>query len=282
MKILICGLGLIGGSMARALKFSTENEVEGYDPGKTAAQKALLVGACDKVYFGEPSFSGYDVILLAAYPDAVVGLIDRHAAEVGKDTVVIDLCGTKRKVCKAGFEAAQKYGFTFIGGHPMAGTQFSGFESSRESLYKGATMILVPMKDIDVRKLDVAVKLFKSVGFAKVRVTDAENHDRIIAYTSELAHVLSNAYIKSPTAREHKGYSAGSFRDLTRVAHLNPRMWTELFLENRDNLIPEVERLAASLLEYADAMRNGDEKRLYDLLEEGRRVNDEIMKSDAE
>ena len=135
MKILICGLGLIGGSMARALKFSTENEVEGYDPGKTAAQKALLVGACDKVYFGEPSFSGYDVILLAAYPDAVVGLIERHASEVGKDTVVIDLCGTKRKVCKAGFEAAEKHGFTFIGGHPMAGTQFSGFESSRESLY---------------------------------------------------------------------------------------------------------------------------------------------------
>lgn len=280
MKILICGLGLIGGSMARSLKFCTEHEVEGFDPSRNAARKAMLVGAVDKVYFEEPSFSGYDVILLAAYPAAVVGLIERHAAEISKTTLVADLCGTKRMVCATGFEAAREYGFTFIGGHPMAGTQYSGFEASKESLYKGASMILVPPTGIDVRMLDRAVKLFKSVGFSRIVMSDAEKHDRIIAYTSELAHVLSNAYVKSPTAREFDGYSAGSFRDLSRVAHLNPEMWTEIFMENRDNLIPEVERLASALLEYSEAMKKGDRERLHKLLEDGSRINDEIKNTE--
>jgi len=160
----------------------------------------------------------------------------------------------------------------------MAGTQFSGFTASRESLFENATMILVPRSDIEVERLDFSVKFFKSVGFASVSVTDADNHDGIIAYTSQLAHVLSNAYVKSPAAPKHKGYSAGSFRDLTRVAHLNADMWTELFMDNRDKLIPEIEGLAAHLLEYADAMRSGNSERLHELLCEGSRINDEIKK----
>jgi len=276
MKILICGLGLIGGSLARALKYYTEHTVFGYDVDMNAARKAILVGACDEAGDKLPPLGKFDVIVLAAYPRTSVEFIKEHGHEISSDAYLFDLGGIKRTVCEAGFEAAKKYGFTFIGGHPMAGTQFSGFTASRETLYNNATMILVPEADIDVEHLDFAVKLFKSVGFASVSVTTADEHDSIIAYTSQLAHVLSNAYVKSPTAPKHRGYSAGSFRDLTRVAHLNADMWTELFMDNRDKLIPEIEGLAASLLEYAEAMKAGDADKLKALLADGSRINDEI------
>ncbi len=276
MKILICGLGLIGGSFARALKFYTEHYVVGYDVDINSARKAVLVGACDEATDKLPELCGFDVIILAAYPGASVDFINNHAEKIAKDSFVFDLGGVKRVVCESGFAAAEKYGFTFIGGHPMAGTQFSGFSASRENLYKNAPMILVPPESIDVSKLDFAVKFFKAVGFSGVSVTTAKEHDRIIAYTSQLAHVLSNAYVKSPTAKAHHGYSAGSFRDLTRVAHLNAKMWSELFMANRDMLVPEIELLAKNLLEYADAMKSGDEEQLEQLLSDGSRIDDEI------
>lgn len=276
MKILICGLGLIGGSFARALKYYTDNYVYGYDVDMESARRAMLVGACDEASDSLPPLGDFDVIVLAAYPQASVDFINAHAAELSKDTYLFDLGGVKRVVCDAGFAAADKYGFTFIGGHPMAGTHFSGFSASRENLYKNACMILVPKLDIDVTHLDFAVKFFKSVGFGSINITSAEEHDEIIAYTSQLAHVLSNAYVKSPTARRHHGYSAGSFRDLTRVAHLNAKMWSELFMENSDFLIPEIEQLANNLLEYSEAMKAGDAERLETLLADGSRINDEI------
>ncbi len=276
MKILVCGLGLIGGSFARALKFYTEHYVVGYDVDINSARKAVLVGACDEASDVMPRLAGFDVIILAAYPGASVDFINNHAEKIEKDTFVFDLGGVKRVVCEAGSRASDKYGFTFIGGHPMAGTQYSGFTASRENLYKNAPMILVPEKNIDIKKLDFAVKFFKSVGFSTVSVTTAEEHDRIIAYTSQLAHVLSNAYVKSPTAANHHGYSAGSFRDLTRVAHLNAKMWSELFMDNRDMLVPEIELLTKNLLEYADAMKSGDAEKLGQLLADGSRINDEI------
>ncbi len=279
MKVLICGLGLIGGSLAKALKYYTEHYVYGYDPDINSVRKAVLVGAVDEGSDDLPALAEFDVIVLAAYPRASCEFIAAHSDEMA-GAYVFDLGGVKRTVCEAGFAAAKDKGFTFIGAHPMAGTQFSGFTASRENLFKNASVILVPPAETDVEKLDFAVKFFKAVGFSKVSVTTAEEHDEIIAYTSQLAHVLSNAYIKSPTARRHDGYSAGSFRDLTRVAHLNAKMWSELFMDNRDFLVPEIERLAENLLEYADAMKSGDTARLRELLADGSRINDEI-KGDA-
>lgn len=276
MKVLIVGLGLIGGSLAKAVKYYTDHYVCGYDSNINAVRKAILVGACDEGSDSLPTISDYDIIVLAAYPRASVEFIANHAEKIKKGAYLFDLGGIKGNICRIGFEAAEKQGFTFIGGHPMAGSQYSGFEASRENLFKNASMILVPPTDIDVAPLDFAVKFFKAVGCASVTVTTPEKHDRVIAYTSQLAHVLSNAYVKSPTAQQHKGYSAGSFRDLTRVAHLNAKMWTELFMDNRDNLIFEVENLAHELLRYAEAMKKGDEAELYELLADGSRINDEI------
>ena len=171
---------------------------------------------------------------------------------------------------------AKEYGFTYIGGHPMAGTQYSGYKYARANLYKGAPMVLVPPVFDDIELLSRAKELLAPVGFGRFSVTTAEKHDESIAFTSQLAHVVSNAYIKSPTALGHKGFSAGSYKDMTRVAWLNPPMWTELFLENRENLLAELDTIIASLSAYRDALERRDAETLELLLEEGKRRKEEV------
>ncbi len=260
MKILILGLGLIGGSMARAFSFFTKNTVDGYDPDGEACRLAMVSGACNKAYTELPPLDDYELIIPAAYPMATIDFLQSGVIPAGK--LVIDLGGIKRRICEVGFEAAEKGGFTFIGGHPMAGTQYSGFAASRENLFKGATMLLVPREGEDVELLKRVEELFLEVGFGRVKLTDAATHDRIIAFTSQLPHIVSAAYAKSPTAKEHEGFSAGSFRDLTRVAKLNEGMWSQLFLEDRDYLIPEIERMADTMHAMAEALRDGEIEKL--------------------
>lgn len=257
MKILIVGLGLIGGSMARGLSFHTKHEVYGFDPDKEACRLAKVSGACTDAFWEElPDLEEYDMIIPAAFPMANLELLESGKIPSGK--IVVDLGGVKRKICEVGFKAAEKGGFTFIGGHPMAGTQFSGFAASRENLFNGATMLLVPREGEDPKIIEKVKNLFLETGFGRVKITDAATHDRIIAFTSQLPHIVSAAYAKSPTAKEHEGFSAGSFRDLTRVAKLNEGMWSQLFLEDRDYLIPEIERMADTMYAMANALREGE------------------------
>ena len=190
--------------------------------------------------------------------------------------MVIDCCGTKRTVCDACFKIADENGFTFVGGHPMAGTQYSGFKFSKAELFYGAPMVIVPPRFDDMELLNRIKQLLAPLRFKSISVTTAACHDEMIAFTSQLAHVVSNAYIKSPQAREHKGFSAGSYKDLTRVAWLNPSMWTQLFMENSDNLLNELNGLIDRLTQYRDAIENQDEKLLWQLLEDGRRIKGEV------
>ena len=190
--------------------------------------------------------------------------------------MVIDCCGTKRVVCQALFPLAKEYGFTYLGGHPMAGTHNSGFKYARSNLYHGAPMVLVPPVFDDIELLQRAKDLLQPAGFGKFSVTTAEAHDEMIAFTSQLAHVVSNAYIKSPTAGSHKGFSAGSYKDMTRVAWLNPQMWAELFLENRDYLMRELDILSENLNAYRKALAEQDLPTLTKLLDDGRRRKEEV------
>ena len=190
--------------------------------------------------------------------------------------MVIDCCGTKRVVCDACFDIAKENGFTFIGGHPMAGTHNAGFKYSRADMFKGAPMVVVPPRFDDVELLDRVKKLLAPLGLKGISVTTAEKHDKMIAFTSQMAHLVSNAYIKSPEARNHKGFSAGSYKDLTRVAWLNAPMWTQLFLENRDFMLEELNVLIENLMQYKEAMENEDAEQLCRLLDEGRRIKGEI------
>ena len=189
---------------------------------------------------------------------------------------MIDCCGTKRIVCEACFPIAEKYGFTFVGGHPMAGTQYAGFKHSTAKMFRGAPMVIVPPVYDDIRLLERVKELLHPLGFGRFSVTTAEAHDEMIAFTSQMAHVVSNAYIKSPTAQNHGGFSAGSYKDMTRVANLNPDMWAELFLENRDCLLNEIDGFLASMQEYRAALEQNDFGSLRALLDDGRRRKQEV------
>ncbi len=275
MKVGIVGLGLIGGSLAKAYKESGQAEVYGWDTDADTMLLAKTVEAIDGT-LDETVLPDCDLLLLALYPGAAIEYLRAHAPEISKKTFVIDCCGDKQVVCDACFPIAEQYGFSFFGGHPMAGTQFSGFAKSRSSLFRGASMILVPSRFDDIAQLDQAKQLLAPVGFGRTVVTTADKHDEMIAFTSQMAHIVSNAFIKSPAARQHKGFSAGSYKDLTRVAWLNEMMWTELFMDNRQKLIREIDILMHSLEEYKEAMQQEDAPRLKELLREGRICKEEV------
>ena len=274
MKVGILGLGLIGGSMARAYAVAGHT-VYAADLDESTLSFAMLSGAVHG-RLDEETIPACELLLLAIYPGGSAKWLEDNGRLVDSGALVLDLCGIKQEVCKRCFPVARKYGFTFVGGHPMAGSHFSGFKYSRADLYKGAPMVLVPPRFDDIDLLQRVKDAMAPCGFGMFSVTTAEEHDRMIAFTSQMPHVLSNTFIKSPTARQHKGFSAGSYKDLTRVAWLNAPMWSELFLENRDNLLFELNTYLDSLTAYRDALEARDGERLTALLEAGKKAKEEV------
>ncbi|MDP4133446.1 MAG: prephenate dehydrogenase [Bacillota bacterium] len=275
MNVGIVGLGLIGGSLAKAYKSKENMTVYGEDIDQSVQDFAKLSGAIDEP-LTEDVLNKCDCILIALPPEAAAAWLIKNAQFIDRHTIVIDCCGTKRKICEMGFRLAEKYGFEFVGGHPMAGTHRWGFKNSRANLFKNACMVVVPKTFDDINLLERIKKVLLPAEFGFISVTTAQKHDHLIAFTSQLAHVVSNAYIKSPTALEHKGFSSGSYMDLTRVAWLNPDMWTDLFLENKDNLLSEIDTIVHSLLEYREAIASEDADSLRALLDEGRKRKQEV------
>lgn len=274
LTVGVVGLGLIGGSVARAYA-ADGHKVYGLDKDKTTESYATLAGITVGA-LTEEKLSECDLLFVALYPEATVSYMKQNAHRIKKGAFVVDLCGVKQEICEVGFSLAAENGYTFIGGHPMAGTQFSGIKYSRSSLFRGAPMVLVPPRYDDISLLDTAKKLLSPLGFGSFSVTTAKEHDRMIAFTSQLAHVVSNAYVKSPTAKSHKGFSAGSYKDMTRVAWLNETMWSELFIENKEPLLYELDSIIKSLSEYRDALSAGDTERLRSLLRDGRIAKEQI------
>lgn len=274
MKVGILGLGLIGGSLARAYALEGHT-VYAQEADEQILSFAILSGAVHAP-LDEERIAQCELILLAIYPDGSASWLENHAPQISPSALVLDCCGIKREVCARCFPLAEKYGFTFVGGHPMAGTQFSGFKYSRATLFRGAPMVLVPPVFDDISLLERVKEALKPCGFGSFSVTTAEDHDKMIAFTSQMPHILSNAYIKSPTALNHKGFSAGSYKDLTRVAWLNAPMWAELFLENRENVLFELDTYLNSLNAYRQAVADGDFDRLVELLEEGKKRKEEV------
>ena len=230
---------------------------------------ARLCGAIDGALDRE-TVGRCDLLLLAISPQAAVDWVKDNAAEISKNATVIDMCGVKRVVCKELAAIAEENGFGFIGGHPMAGKERGGFVNSSDDLFVGASMILTPDENTDIAVLEQLKALFTDLGFSNITFTTPEEHDSIIAYTSQLAHITSSAYVKSPTAQMRRGFSAGSFKDMTRVARLDEVMWTELFLDNADHLTVELEGLIGHLNEYLAALKSGDADTLRALLKDGR------------
>lgn len=274
MKAGIVGLGLIGGSFAKAYH-AGGHTVLARELDRSVLSFAELSDAVDGE-LTKDNIGDCDIILICVYPQAVIDFLKEMGPYIGKKPVVIDCCGTKRVPMYEGEKLAKEYGFLYVGGHPMAGTQFSGFKYAKDTMFKGAPMVIVPPEYDDISLLDHVKELLSPAGFRKITVTTAEKHDEMIAFTSQLAHVVSNAYIKSPTALAHKGFSAGSYRDMTRVAWLNPQMWAELFLDNKDNLIKEIDILIDSLSSYKKALENDDRETLEKLLDDGKKRKEEV------
>ncbi len=269
MNIAIVGLGLIGGSLAKALRQKTDHHLLGFDQDRAVLDRALAEGVLAEA-LTEENLSCCDILLLALRPQAIIQWLTDHAPQLSCRTVVLDCAGTKAKVCAAGQGLARQWGFTFVGGHPMAGTEKMGYAASRPNLFDGASMLVVPGENYPPRVRTMVEELCREIGFGGVKYTTAQEHDRTIAYTSQLAHVVSSAYIKSPTAQNYVGFSAGSFKDMTRVAFLNEPMWTELFLENRENLLRELRELQGHLSDYIQALEDSNWGTLEGLLREGR------------
>ena len=280
LKIGVIGLGLIGGSLARTIVNRTNHVVYAYDRNESALKLGSLLRAYHHV-LTDDDFASLDMLIVALYPSATIDVIKRYLPLLKDGCIVIDVCGNKRKIVSEFNKFSVSFPkLVFISTHPMAGREFSGIKHSSINLFDRASMIIIPV-NTDLK----AIKFFKdfvlSLGFGSTVITTASEHDKIIAYTSQLAHVVSSAYVKSPTAENYLGFSAGSFRDMTRVARLSPEMWSELFLDNSDFLVPELQTLIDNLTEYLNVLKGKDKSKLYDMLQDGttRKINFDKLKN---
>ncbi|MBQ6471286.1 MAG: prephenate dehydrogenase/arogenate dehydrogenase family protein [Victivallales bacterium] len=277
MKVGIIGLGLIGGSLAMAAKRAGEYTVWGMDKEHQVVLRAKMVGAVDDV-LTPAKLKSCDLVLVALYPQATLDWLRENAARLRKGALVVDCCGIKSEICALGGALAEQHGFSFIGGHPMAGIERFGFAAAQPNLFYRASMILLPPMGTGIELLSKAKAFFLSLGFARITITTPEEHDRVIAFTSQLPHLISSAYVKSKVAARRVGMHAGSYRDMSRVATLQPRMWTELFLRNSPSLLEELDEFLANLQQYREALAAKDQETLCRLLDEGARAKAELDK----
>jgi prephenate dehydrogenase len=268
MKIGIIGLGLIGGSLAKTIKLHTNYEVLGYDISEDEVKRAELTETID-CRLSDDTLPECDIVLVALYPQAIVDYVRTNADKFKSGALVVDCGGVKRAVINKLAGTVADSPWHFIGGHPMAGREYSGFRYAKDDLFEHASMILTPCENISIETRSFAKDFFLNIGFERVVFTTPEMHDEMIAYTSQLAHIISNVYIRSDLAMKHKGFSANSFQDMTRVARINAQMWTELFLLNKEPLTAELDGLVARLSLIRNAIAAGDADHLTELLKEG-------------
>lgn len=274
MNILICGLGLIGASLAKTLKKNTNHTVLGWNRTESVTEKALRDGVIDKTGDIDSLMAEADITFVNFYPEAIVPFILEHKNSFKKDSVVTDSCGIKTKICRA-MEKEKLY-FYFIGAHPMAGREVGGYDNSLDNLYDNASFIVTPVDGTPRNKVDALVGLAESMGFARTVVTTPEHHDEMIAFTSQIAHVLACSYVLSPLAPSHAGYSAGSYRDVSRVARINADMWADLFIDNKEALVKEIDDLVSNLMQFKYNIVNEDSPALKDLMNRANKIKEEI------
>ncbi|WP_288313333.1 prephenate dehydrogenase [uncultured Eubacterium sp.] len=274
MNILICGLGLIGASLAKTLKKNTDHTVLGWNRTSSVTEKALRDGVIDRTGDIDSLMAEADITFINFYPEAIVPFILEHQNSFKKDSIVSDSCGIKTKICRA--LEKEKLDFYFIGAHPMAGREVGGYDNSLDNLYDKASFIVTPVDGTPRNKIDALVGLAQGMGFARTVVTTPEHHDEMIAFTSQIAHVLACSYVLSPLAPSHAGYSAGSYRDVSRVARINADMWADLFIDNKEALVREIDDLVSNLMQFKYNIVNEDSPALKDLMNRANKIKEEI------
>ncbi len=276
MNILVVGMGLIGGSLCKALKKYTYHTVTGCDRNKDIEIQALREAAVDRTFDG--SFDGYDVAVIALFPEAAEKFFAENAAKMDKKTLVTDVCGIKGEFSQRMKKTAEENGLRYLGIHPMAGKEFGGYYNSTAELFVKANFIIAPFEDSSADDVKLLRELAIEIGAGKIVETTPDNHDKMIAYTSQLAHIVSSAYVKSPELGLECGFSGGSFQDMTRIATMNEKMWTDLFMQNRENLMFELGILIENLKKYNEALKNSDCERLSALIAEGRELKEDNLR----
>ncbi|MBQ9900983.1 MAG: prephenate dehydrogenase [Clostridia bacterium] len=274
-NIAIIGLGLIGGSMAKAITAHTDCHIMARNRTRATLLQAIADGAVHEE-LTDDNIGQADMIILGLYPEEAVEYMEEIGNRVKKGALVIDVSGIKRYICRHMPPIAEKYGFVFVGAHPMAGKEKSGYANSEAALFKGASFIITPTGDSSSEQVEWLKGFAAQIGFGMQVVCSPEEHDRMIAFTSQLPHVLANAYVQSPQCLHHRGFSAGSYRDVSRVARLNEHLWAELFLQNADALTQELDLLIKNITEMCDAIKAGDRETLETILGRGRMVKEEL------
>ena len=274
MKIAVVGLGIIGGSYCKAIKKYTDHYVIGINRSPLPLEKAYNCGAIDKI--GTPDDLGdADLVILGVYPGAAVQFIENNGDKIKKGAIVTDTSGIKTEICKDLTHFSHKYGFTFVGVHPMAGKEKNGFDVSDADLYRGASCIVIPC-DANEDEVKVVSDFHLSLGFGGIKISTPKEHDRMISFTSQLPHILACAYVLSPNCMNHKGFSAGSYRDVSRVANINAELWSELFLDNKEPLLKELDTLINNIQSMEKAISNNDKEKLMALLNKGHQIKEAL------
>lgn len=274
MNVLIVGLGLIGASLAKTLKKNTNHHIIGWNRTESVTKRAIDDGVIDETGELCEIIPKADITFINFYPEAIPAFIKENKKYFKKNSIVSDSCGIKTKICRE--LEKEDFDFYFIGAHPMAGREVSGYDNSLDNLFDNASFICTPTEDTPRNKTDALVGLAQEMKFARTVVTTPEHHDEMIAFTSQIAHVLACSYVLSPLAPYHSGYSAGSYRDVSRVARINADMWTELFIDNKEPLVREIDDLVSNLMKFKYCIVNEDAKELHDLMEQGNKIKEEI------
>lgn len=277
MNIAVVGLGLIGGSLCKAIKEKCSYTLFGFDTDSDVCEKALKEKCVDEI-IEKDKLSEADITFVCLHPETTIKFIKKNAQQFKKGSIVCDVCGVKEYITEKCEGTLKKNDVYFVGTHPMAGREFSGFDYSQGSLFDGADFIITRTDNTDKDAAERIASLAKEIGFGEIVYSTPEEHDRIIAYTSQLAHIVSSAYIKSPTLEKQPGFSAGSFLDMTRVAKLNEKMWASLFLMNRKAIKFELDMLIAHLKQFRSAIKYEDDEELIKLLADGRKRKEKNIK----
>lgn len=276
MNILVSGMGLIGGSFCKALKKYTNHTVIGYDINSDIEKLAVSENSIDRIFNGD--YSGIDIIIVCMYPEITEQYFYSTVPRMGKNTLITDVCGIKGEMSERLHKLTRQYGISYIPIHPMAGKEVGGYSNSSADLYIRANMVITPFRDSDGNKVGMLSRLSENIGFKKIVVTTPQEHDSMIAYTSQLAHIVSSAYVKSPSLEKECGFSGGSFQDMTRIATMNEEMWTSLFMQNRKNLENELSILIQNLEKYRKALSENDSRTMKKLIREGSDLKYENLK----
>jgi len=263
----IVGLGLMGASMAMALEEFKSARIIGADIDESICRRAVDDGAVSEAYADAGRvFQQSDLLIFCVYAHHIPALLEEHAKHLKPGCVVSDICGVKGPLYGKLMPLLPQ-GIVFVGTHPMAGKERDGYENAEAGLYRGSGFIIVPTARSTPEGVALLRALARHIGAARIAVAGPEEHDALIAYTSNLMHAAAAGLCVRPHPAFHPAFAAGAFRDCTRVADINAGAWTELLMDNRQNTASALGTYIEDLQAMKKALANEDREALYDLLQ---------------